>query len=335
MKEIEDKTFHILCVDDTKTNLILVKNILDKQGYKISTASCGQEAIEYLQKNPHIDLILLDVMMPNLDGYKVAQILKRSKTKVSKIPIIFLTAVSDKNGIAKCYDVGGVDYISKPFVAHELIMRVKNHIKLKYVKDMELEKAQNELIYMMSELSDKHCEVTKNHVKRVAEYSCLMARLLGYDEQRAKMIKLAAAMHDVGKVTIPDAILKSEKNLSKDDFEIMKQHAQNGYDILKKSDLPLMKLAATVAHQHHEMYDGTGYPRGLKGEQIHIIARIVALADVFDALVSPRGYKKGWHLNDVFSFFKSKRGKHFDPRIVDLLMDNFGAFLEIEERYRG
>lgn len=334
MIDFKDKVFHILCVDDTPTNLQLVKNVLDKHGYKVTLVESGAEAIAYLKaRNSSIDLILLDIMMPEMDGYEVCRILKKSTPKIQKIPIIFLTAVTDIDGVSKGFEAGGVDYLTKPFRPVELRARIKTHLKLKYFEEQKLEQTELELVYMMSTLADKHCEETSGHVERVAEYSRLLARLLGYGEEQAELIKKASAMHDIGKVTTPDHILHKPGKHTDDEFLIMKEHAQAGYEILQKSKLPLMQIASIIAHQHHEKWDGSGYPRALQGKEIHILGRIVALADVLDALSSSRKYKKGWELDDIFSFLKSQSGKHFDPRLVDLFMDNFGLFLEIRDKY--
>jgi len=330
----KDKVFHILCVDDTPTNLHLVKNVLDKHGYKVTLAESGAEAISYLKSRHNtIDLILLDVMMPGMDGFEVCRILKKSSLKIRKIPVIFLTAVTDLEGINTGFEVGGVDYITKPFRPQELRMRIQTHLKLRYFEDRKLEQTELELVYMMSTLADKHCAETSGHVERVAEYSRLLARLLGYGKEQAELIKRASAMHDIGKVTTPDAILHKPGKHTDEEYEVMKEHAQAGYEILHKSKLPLMQIASIIAHQHHEKWDGSGYPQGLKGKEIHILGRIVALADVLDALSSSRKYKKGWDLEDIFSFLKSQSGTHFDPRLVELFMDNFGMFLEIRDTY--
>jgi len=334
MIDFKDKVFHILCVDDTPTNLHLVKNVLDKHGYKVTLIESGAQALSYLKsKNSTVDLILLDIMMPEMDGYEVCRILKKSSPKLQKVPVIFLTAVSDIDGISKGFDVGGVDYITKPFRPKELLARIQTHLKLKYYEAQKLEQTELELVYMMSTLADKHCEETSGHVERVAEYSELIARLLGYGVEQAELIKKASAMHDIGKVTTPDHILHKPGKHTDEEFVIMKDHAQAGYEILQKSKLPLMQIASIIAHQHHEKWDGSGYPRALKGKEIHILGRIVALADVLDALSSSRKYKRGWDLDEIFSFLKSQSGKHFDPRLVDLFMDNFGLFLEIRDKY--
>ena len=333
MVSFDNKVFHILCVDDTPTNLHLVKNVLDKHGYKVTLAQSGAEAIAYLKTNHRVDLILLDIMMPEMDGYEVCRILKTQRSKISKIPIIFLTAISDIEGVSKGFDVGGVDYITKPFRPKELLARITTHLKLKFLEEQKLQETELELVYMMSTLADKHCEETSGHVERVAEYSKLIAKLLGYGEEQAELIKKASALHDIGKVTTPDHILHKPGKHTDEEFLIMKEHAQAGYEILQKSKLPLMQIASIIAHQHHEKWDGSGYPNGFKGKEIHILGRIVAVADVLDALSSSRKYKEGWDLDEIFAFLKSQSAKHFDPRIVDIFMDNFGLFLEIRDTY--
>jgi len=334
MIDISRKIFHILCVDDTPTNLLLVKNILDKKGYKVTLVESGAEALAYLKKNPRIDLILLDIMMPDMDGYEVCRILKKSSARIRKIPVIFLTAVTDIEGVSKGFDVGCVDYLTKPFRPKELLARINTHLTLSFLEEQKLQQTELELVYMMGTLADKHCEETSGHVQRVSEYSELIAKLLGYGEEQAELIKRASAMHDIGKVTTPDNILHKPSKHTDEEAVIMKDHAQAGYEILQKSKLPLMQVAAIIAHQHHEKWDGSGYPRGLKGKETHIIGRIVAFADVLDALSSSRKYKDGWNLDEIFAFLKSQRAKHFDPRITDLFMDNFGLFLEIRDRYQ-
>ncbi|MDD3596532.1 HD domain-containing phosphohydrolase [Sulfuricurvum sp.] len=332
MANINQKTFHIVCVDDSATNQQLLNSVLDKHGYKVTSIDDGQKALDYIAANPSVDLILLDIMMPNMDGYTVCQYLKSSPI-LSRIPVIFLTAYNDIEALTKSFEVGGVDYIIKPFRTKELLIRIQTHLKLKFYQDQELEKTQYELIAMMGSLAESHHSDTARHVERVGEYAALIAKLLGFSEEHASIIKSASMLHDIGKVTTPDCVLNKPEKLTEDEFAIMKQHALAGYHSLSCSTLPLFQVAAIIAHEHHEKYDGSGYPRGLKGEAIHIFGRIVAFADVFDAISSSRSYKKGWPLNEIYSYIKSMRGKHFDPKIVDLFFDNFSLFLDIKEKY--
>jgi PAS domain S-box-containing protein len=197
----------------------------------------------------------------------------------------------------------------------------------------ELEETQREVIYRMGEIGESRSKETGYHVKRVAEYSKLLALKAGICMEEAVLLSNASPMHDIGKVGIPDMILLKPGKLSEEEFEVIKTHSEVGYNILKGSERPLLKTAGIVAHQHHERFDGKGYPQGLKGEEIHIYARITAVADVFDALGSDRCYKKAWPLDKILAFFKEERGGQFDPTLVDLFLDNLDEFLQIRDSY--
>jgi len=198
----------------------------------------------------------------------------------------------------------------------------------------EIDATQKELIHIMSIVGERRSEETGDHVKRVAEYTKLLAKLYGMNEEEATLLCEASPMHDIGKIAIPDHILNKPGSLDKKEWEIMKTHAELGYSMLKGSSRKLLKTAATVAYEHHERYDGTGYPRELKGEEVHIYGRIVALADVLDALNSKRVYKDAWKEEDIFNHMIEEKGKHFDPRLVDLLIANKEKFLEIRDRLK-
>ncbi|RXJ85478.1 response regulator [Arcobacter cloacae] len=198
----------------------------------------------------------------------------------------------------------------------------------------EIQSTQKEIIYKMGEIGETRSKETGNHVKRVAEYSKLLAILCGLDEQQANILLVASPMHDIGKVGIPDSILKKPGKLTIEEFEIMKEHAMIGYNILKDSNREILKAAAIVAKEHHEKWDGSGYPFGLKGEEIHIYGRITAIADVFDALGSDRCYKKAWEDEKIFELFKNEKAKQFDPKLVDLFFDNIQQFKDIRNKYK-
>ncbi|MBP1961663.1 DUF3369 domain-containing protein [Paenibacillus aceris] len=198
----------------------------------------------------------------------------------------------------------------------------------------ELESTQQEIIYTMGEITETRSQETGHHVKRVAEYSRLLALKYGMSEQEAEVVRLASPMHDVGKVGIPDAILNKPGALTKEEFEIMKTHSNLGYEMLKHSNKQVLNAAAIIAQQHHERFDGTGYPQGLSGEEIHVYGRITAVADVFDALCSDRVYKKAWELDRVLDLLKTERGRHFDPVVVDLFLEHLDEFLVIKELYK-
>ena len=198
----------------------------------------------------------------------------------------------------------------------------------------EIINTQKEIIYTMGEIAETRSKETGNHVKRVAEYSKILALKLGLSLEEAEMLKLASPMHDIGKVGIPDEILNKPGKLTPDEFEIMKTHAQMGYDMLKHSNKPILQAAAIVSKEHHEKYNGKGYPRGLKGEDIHIFARITVVADVFDALGSDRVYKKAWEDEKIFELFNSEKGEHFDPKVITAFFDSLDEIKIIRERFK-
>ncbi len=199
--------------------------------------------------------------------------------------------------------------------------------------NQEIIETQKEIVYAMGEIGETRSKETGDHVRRVAEYSELLALLTGIDKTEAELIKLASPMHDIGKVGIPDAVLKKPGKLTNDEFEIMKTHAEIGFHLLNHSSRPVLKTASIIAYQHHEKWNGSGYPQQLVGENIHIYGRITAIADVFDALGSARVYKEAWPLDKIVTLFKEQRGSHFDPGLVDLLLENLAKFLKIRERY--
>lgn len=199
--------------------------------------------------------------------------------------------------------------------------------------NQEVINTQKEVVYTMGEIGERRSKETGNHVRRVAEYSELLALAYGLDQEQAELLKMASPMHDIGKIAIPDAILNKPGRLDKNEFEIMKTHAQIGFEMLNHSDRPILKAAAIVAAEHHEKYNGQGYPKGLKGKEIHIFARITAIADVFDALGSDRVYKKAWDDQDIFDLFEKEKGQHFDPILIELFFENLEKLIQIRKKY--
>ena len=202
------------------------------------------------------------------------------------------------------------------------------------ILNLEIEETQKDVIFRMGAIGESRSKETGMHVKRVAEFSKILAKHLGMDDKESEILKLASPMHDIGKVSIPDSILNKPGKLTLEEFEIMKTHAQLGYEMLNTSNKEILKVASIVAHQHQEKYDGTGYPRGLKGEEIHIYGRITALADVFDALASERVYKKAWSDEKIFKMFKEERGKHFDPILLDIFFEHLDEFLIVRDKFK-
>lgn len=198
----------------------------------------------------------------------------------------------------------------------------------------EIEETQKEIIFVMGEVGETRSKETGFHVKRVAEYSRILALGYGLSEEEAELIKMASPMHDIGKVAIPDSILKKPGKLTDEEYELMKTHTTIGYNLLNRSSRSILKAAAVIAVEHHEKWNGKGYPRGLKGEEIHIYGRITAVADVFDALGSDRVYKKAWELDRILNLFREERGEHFDPKMVDVFFDSLDQLLEIRNQYQ-
>ena len=333
----------LLIVDDMETNVETLMGLLEDQ-YDIIATLDGNEALEIVREE-HVDMILLDIMMPGIDGFEVCRRLKADE-RTAKIPIIFITAKTDEDSIEEAYLLGGVDYITKPFKAREILSRIRNHLALSeqsilledlvkektkelYELSKEIEYTQKEVIFTLSEIVEHRSKETSNHVKRVAEYSKILALGYGMNEKEADLIKHSSPMHDIGKVAIPDAILNKPGKLTKEEFEKIKEHSSIGFDMLKHSERSLVKAASIIAYEHHEKWSGNGYPRGLKGENIHIYGRITALADVFDALGSYRVYKRAWDDEKIFALFREESGKHFEPKIIEIFFNNVDKFLKI------
>lgn len=335
-----EKNWRILIVDDEPNNLQLLRQIL-KCKYNISLATGGFQAVSLAQKFEP-DLILLDVMMPKIDGYETCTLLKADPA-TANIPVIFVTAKSEVDDEKRGFDVGAVDYISKPVSAPIVHARVSAHLSLYdqqrsfeiqlQQRTSELAASQNAAIHMLGEAGHYNDEDTGVHIWRMAEYAATIAQSCGWHVVKARQLQFAAPMHDTGKIGIPDAILKKPAKLDAEEWAIMKTHAQIGYDILSKSKTPLFKMAAEIALYHHEKWDGSGYPKGLVGDQIPFSARVVAVADVFDALTMARPYKRAWSIDDAVNEIKKGRGYHFDPKIVDGFLVVLDKIIKIKERW--
>ena len=330
----------VLVVDDTEANIDILVDTIESD-YDVSVAMDGQGALEIVAEETP-DLILLDIMMPGMDGYEVCQRLK-SDEKTKDIPIIFLTAMTEEQDEARGLALGAVDYVTKPFSPDLIKSRVKNHLKLKMHRDNlerlvkerthELENSYRTAIFMLGEAGHYNDTDTGVHIWRMAAYSAAIAEHLGWDSQKVELLSLAAPMHDTGKIGIPDGILKKPAKLDKDEWQIMQSHSRVGYKILCQGDAPLFKLAAEVALSHHEKWDGSGYPEGLKGEEIPENARIVAIADVFDALTMKRPYKEPWPLEDAFAEIEKCAGTHFDPAMVTCFLDIKEKIIHIKSQW--
>jgi len=315
----------VLCVDDEPNNLGILRHIL-KDLYPLVFARNGLEALLAVKKH-HPALILLDVQMPDMDGYQVCRQLKQNP-ETEAIPVIFVTNRSDVLDEKAGFDAGGVDYIVKPLYPLIVQARVATHLSL--VRASELERSCRAAIYMLGEAGHYNDTDTGVHIWRMAAYSKALAAAVGWSSEQQNLIELAAPMHDTGKIGIPDSVLKKPGKLDAAEWEIMKTHTTIGYDILSKSDTPVFNLAAEIALNHHEKWDGNGYPRGLAGVQIPESARIVAVADVFDALAMKRPYKELWPLDKILAMLEQGKGQHFEPKMVEIFIANLKIILDLK-----
>ena len=319
----------ILIVDDEPANLKVMREVLGNQ-YRMSFAKSGAAALALLEKEQP-KLILLDIMMPDMNGFEVCEILK-STPALSHIPIIFVTALGDESDEFKGFELGAVDYITKPISPAIVRARVKTHLSL--VQAEQLKQAHVDLVHRLGRAAEYKDTDTGEHIARMSQYSKLLALEFGMGEQQAELLRQAAPMHDVGKIGIPDAILLKPGRLTPDEFDHMKQHAAIGAQILANSSSALLQLAHKLAIEHHEKWDGSGYPNGLKGEQISVEGRIVAIADVFDALTSKRPYKEAWGVEEALEHMQAQAGKHFDPHLINLFVNKLDAIIAIKNTYQ-
>ncbi len=345
---------NFLIIDDSKTVREKIKVILKLRNYNILESATGKNGLEIIE-NTTIDLLILDMQLEDMHGLEVLKEIKSNHG--NNFPVVVISGSNDSDIVRKALKSGALDFILKPIVLEEFLLKsdlwidyYRQSKELKeYKKDLEekvesgistikilnkeIEDTQAEVIYTVGAVGESRCRETGNHVKRVAKYSKLLAILSGLDEKEAELLELASPMHDIGKIAIPEAILNKPGRLTKEERKIMMDHPKHGFNILNNSSRNVIKTASIVAYEHHEKYDGSGYPRGLVGEEIHIYGRITALADVFDALGSQRVYKNAWKDDDIWVYFEEERGKHFDPKLVDLFFDNIGQFLKIRSKY--
>ncbi|MDM4766317.1 HD domain-containing phosphohydrolase [Pelomonas sp. SE-A7] len=323
-----DERPKLLLVDDEPANLQVLRHAL-QDDYRLVFARDGHKALE-LARAESPQLILLDVMMPALSGLDVCRTLK-AQAATRSIPVIFVTALADTQDEAQGFEAGGVDYISKPISPAIVRARVRTHLSL--VRADELRATRLQIVQRLGRAAEYKDNETGWHVLRMSHYSQILARAAGYSEQRADDLLHAAPMHDVGKLGIPDAILRKQGPLDEAEWSQMRRHPEIGAEILGEHEGGLLAMARRIAVAHHEKWDGSGYPQGLAGEAIPEEARIVAIADVFDALTSVRPYKPAWPVEKAVEFLNEQAGRHFDPRLVALFVEELPAVLEVRERF--
>ena len=353
---MEDKTPSILIVDDDPAIHRMIGRIFRHHSVTLDSALCGAEALEKIASIAP-DLILLDLSMPGLDGFEVAERIK-CDLKMLRTAIIIITGRDSADLLARALGTYADDFISKTADPSEIIARVKYHLKRKQALDQmhsdkladmdtislrtgqlksaleRLKEASLEIIWRLTAASEYRDNETGAHIKRMSHYAAVIGRQMGLKNKTVETILYAAPLHDVGKIGIPDCILLKPGSLDGEEWEIMRSHTTIGADILKGSNIGFVKMGETIALTHHEKWDGSGYPNGLKGRKIPLVGRIIALADVFDALTSRRPYKKPFSIEKTNRIIAQERGRHFDPDVVDAFFAVEDTILEIKERYQ-
>jgi len=327
----------VLIVDDTPFNIDVLRGVLSTQ-YTLKVATNGEKALALAKTYPQPELVLLDVMMPGMDGYEVCRRLKQGD-ETQHIPVMFVTSLSEVEDERRGFDCGAVDYITKPVSAPLVQARVATQLRLcaherhltELVKTrtMELEATRLEIIRRLGRAAEFKDDEAGQHVIRMSHYTRLLAEAAGMPAEEVEVLFNAAPMHDIGKIGIPEAILLKPGKLTEDEWKVMRKHPAIGAGIIGRHEHPLLHTARIVALTHHEKWDGSGYPRGLAGEAIPLCGRIVAIADVFDALLSERPYKKAWPVEQAVKFLRDNAGSHFDPRLVELFIGCLPEVLKV------
>lgn len=328
MTQAPDQRPRLLLVDDEPTNLQVLRHVLQAD-YRLLFATDGARALQ-VAREQRPDLVLLDIMMPNMDGYAVCRALKADAATAS-IPVIFITALTDSQDETAGFDVGGVDYLTKPVSPPVVRARVRTHLSL--VRMEELRETRLQIVQRLGRAAEYKDNETGMHVIRMSHFSQLLALAAGCSPAWAEDLLNAAPMHDVGKIGIPDAVLRKPGPLDADEWATMRRHPEIGAEIIGEHPSGVLQLAREIALAHHEKWDGSGYPRGLAGEAIPLSARIVAIADVFDALTTRRPYKEPWPVQDALDHIAAQAGKHFDPALVALFAPLLPQLLEIRARW--
>ena len=328
MTQAHDQRPRLLLVDDEPTNLQVLRHVLQAD-YRLLFATDGARALQVAREQLP-QLILLDIMMPGMDGYAVCRALKADPATAG-IPVIFITALNDSQDETAGFDVGGVDYLTKPVSPPVVRARVRTHLSL--VRMEELRETRLQIVQRLGRAAEYKDNETGLHVIRMSHFSQLLALAAGCSPAWAEDLLNAAPMHDVGKIGIPDAVLRKPGPLDADEWATMRRHPEIGAEIIGEHPSGVLQLAREIALAHHEKWDGSGYPRGLAGEAIPLSARIVAIADVFDALTTRRPYKEPWPVQDALDHIAAQAGKHFDPALVALFAPLLPQLLEIRARW--
>jgi len=350
MNERKLKDSRILIIDDERANLTLIEKVLELDGYTnfVSTTDSTQAVELYQNLHPH--LILLDLNMPVFDGFDIMNQLAAIEPEDNFPSILVLTAQVDRETRIRALNGGAKDYVHKPFDRVELLSRIRNQLEVKLLyetvqnqknvleekvaeRTQELNDTRLEIIQRLGLAAEYRDNETGLHIIRMSKMSAALAKAAGMSDQECELVLNASPMHDIGKLGIPDSVLLKPGKLDAEEWEVMKTHTAIGAEILSGGNSELLEQARLIALTHHEKWDGSGYPKGLKGEDIPLVGRIVALADVYDALTSERPYKKAWSSEKAVSYIKEMSGTQFDPKLVDLFVEILPKVMSISERY--
>lgn len=346
--ELQDSK--VLICDDSTTNVLLLKTLLESEGLrKVSTETDPRRVLPCLEREGDIDLLLLDLEMPHMHGFDIMRIIQDTMPeRAGMMPILVITGTDAADAKMRALDMGATDFVHKPFDQIEVVLRVRNLLRIRrgYVRQLqiseelerrvqartnELTRATDAFVRKLAQVCEMRDIETGKHIARVGRMARMLAEACDMPEAICFMIERAAPLHDVGKIGIPDDILLKPGKLTDEEFAHMKQHASIGQSILNEHDSMLVQMAATIATSHHERWDGTGYPEGLRGESIPIEGRITAICDVFDALMSQRPYKNPWSEQDAVDYLVSQSGHQFDPKLVDLFVQHIDDVERIRE----
>ncbi len=339
----------ILIVDDEQGNINVLQRMLNSVGYHNVTATTDSRSIPDIYQSIHPDLILLDIKMPEFSGFDVMNALNSLK-KESYLPILVLTAQLDPETRLKALKAGAKDFVHKPFIMEEMLARINNILEVRMLhnsahqekkslenqvveRSQELKQYQVEIIHRLARAAEYRDNETGMHVIRISKLCERLAQGMDLDEHRCHLIRHASPMHDIGKIGIPDHILLKPGKLNPQEWAIMQTHAEIGALILSGSESEFLQMAEVIAGNHHERWDGSGYPRGLKSDEIPRVARIVTVCDVYDALTSDRPYKKAWSIEDTVEEMQSQSGKLFDPDILQIFMDLLPEMVAISKQF--
>lgn len=365
---MDNSELTILVIDDEAFVRETISDYLSDSGFEILGAGDGEEGLAVFRREKP-DAVLVDLNMPKVDGF---QVLKALSAESPDTPIIVVSGAGLIQDAINAVRLGAWDFVTKPIVDLNILehalgqglerarlikenRRYKEHLEAeveKRTRDLrhevkvrreaqdalmamqdEVIETQKEIILTLGEVVETRSNETANHVRRVAELSYILARRYGLSKEEADLLRLASPMHDVGKIGIPDTILNKPGKLTSEEMDVIRTHTTIGHEILKHSDRPIIKAAAIVAYEHHERWDGKGYPRGIVGEDIHIYGRITCITDVFDALGSERVYKKAWDIDRIKSYFAEGKGKQFDPALADLFFEDIDEILELRREF--